>query len=460
MEEIIFCFDKGSVLTTPTNSPYVSDQGHLRADANVTRAGVLRYYTSDDGSTYHDVLRHPDQVFDERSINTLIGLPITLSHPIEVVDGIPQSVLVTPDNWQKYGKGTVGDSVEVMNPYLRIHGLNVQSKDALEALKKGNKQLSPGYRTIKVNESGTFDGVPYTHRQYGITVDNQLGDFIRYNHLAIMDLGESGRSGDVVKFLLNDSKDTSKPVSCWYATDYDFKSEKTKVFDLGSKAKVTRQIKATLDNVDYLYTVDAAGDVTMPSAQLSQILGMLQQMTQKIAGIEQEVKADNEMEASTDPAIATAGFDSVKDLIADHQEIKGKLQALEAEKTMQTDSNQVTTDAAAITAKVKLIVDASKFITCDAGMNDRAIHEAVIKHWNKDFTIDSNTPDATVAGAYMVAIDSLKKAVSVSTAEAKEVVDAIDNNTVTDAKSDPMMMKENIKKNLKTSRNTGNLVKK
>lgn len=170
--------DAGKVI----KKPYQHPQGHLRADAYATRTGVFRYYLPD--GTYRDELRHPDQVFDKRSLNTLGGVPITISHPKD---------RARPTNFDRLGVGVVGDAIDVANPYVQVN-LNLQRQDGIDILNK-NQQVSLVYETDVIPESGTWEGKPYTHRQIG--VERADGRYIVYRELGLVEQGRAGEGARV-----------------------------------------------------------------------------------------------------------------------------------------------------------------------------------------------------------------------------------------------------------------------
>lgn len=174
-------FDNGLIQTLL--KPHVAHQGHLRLDGIATRSGVFDYKDPKTGKIIKE-LRHPDEVLDPRSLETLAGVPITIQHPPE---------RVTTKNFSRYGVGTVGDEVDATsNPYVRVK-LNLQKSDAIAAVSQGTRELSCGYDCDVIEEPGVWRDsstgqiIPYDTRQTNI----------RYNHLAIVDLARAGRNARV-----------------------------------------------------------------------------------------------------------------------------------------------------------------------------------------------------------------------------------------------------------------------
>ena len=177
-------------------------------------------------------------------------------------------------NWKKYAVGLMGDSIETVNPYVKVNGCSIHDIEALELLQNGSKQLSPGYEGIIVPEKGVFDGKSYTHRQYPIT-DNAV---IAYNHVAIMDYFEKGRNGDNAVFLLGsekpllimDSEQFSESSSHLIKTPWKNKNKamKTIIFD----AKDPKDPTKTILNAGY--QVDESGMVMIPMADFQTIIDL------------------------------------------------------------------------------------------------------------------------------------------------------------------------------------------
>ena len=136
-----------------------------------TRVGVFPYRNAD-GSLRRE-LRHPDDVLRSDSLQTLAGKPFTLGHP---------PVPVNPENYDKYGQGSSSNEIEVVGDGLIKVVYNIQRSDGIRALHSGMRQLSCGYRTDLVMQSGTFRGQPYDARQTNV----------EYNHTALVGTGRAG----------------------------------------------------------------------------------------------------------------------------------------------------------------------------------------------------------------------------------------------------------------------------
>ncbi|MCK5641295.1 MAG: DUF2213 domain-containing protein [Gammaproteobacteria bacterium] len=156
-------------------SPKIDQNGYLVADAFPTKTGVFKY-VKPDGSITRE-LRHPDDVFRPDSMESLKNRPIVDEHP----DGGP----MTAENTQRLSVGHVGEQIGKQDDHVKA---NLVVTDAAMIAKMQGKngqkknQLSCGYTADVIEESGTFKGQKYDHRQTNIV----------YNHLASVWKGRAG----------------------------------------------------------------------------------------------------------------------------------------------------------------------------------------------------------------------------------------------------------------------------
>src|SRR5579875_1982482 len=157
-------------------------QGFLKIPGFATRTGVFPYLDAN-GKTRRE-LRHPDDVFDPASMETLKYAPVTIEHPPEMLN---------PENVSQYSVGHTTERVEKIEEKLDTD-LIVEDQAGIDAIEKdGIRELSCGYEADIVEEDGVYNGAPYDYRQINI----------RYNHLAMV---KRGRAGPEIRLRL-DSKD-------------------------------------------------------------------------------------------------------------------------------------------------------------------------------------------------------------------------------------------------------------
>ena len=126
-------------------------------------------------------LRHPDDVFDPKSLETLKYAPVTIEHPPEMIN---------PENVDQYRVGHTTERVEIQQDKVDTD-LIVESKEGIDAIEKdGIRELSSGYAADIIEEEGDFNGAPYDYRQVNI----------RYNHLAMV---RRGRAGPEIRMRLD-----------------------------------------------------------------------------------------------------------------------------------------------------------------------------------------------------------------------------------------------------------------
>lgn len=156
-----------------TEKTETTDEGFLRGRAVLTNVGVFPYLMAD-GSIRQE-LRLPDEVFDEESLKSLRGKPITLDHPM---DGERK---VNPENAKDLVVGAVGDRIS-QDGYRVAAQVSIFRNDAVSAVQNGKRALSCGYNCEVEPTAGVWMGVRY----------DAIQRKIRYNHVALVDRGRAG----------------------------------------------------------------------------------------------------------------------------------------------------------------------------------------------------------------------------------------------------------------------------
>ena len=148
--------------------------GRKLLSGNLTRTGVLTYKLSD-GTTRRE-LRHPHEVFDTDSLDSMLGAPVTALHPANPVN---VSAL------KSVQKGVVR---KVKRDGNFVNGECAIDDDALvSAIERGDMHdVSPGYTCKLEHTAGVYEGERY----------DAIQREIRYNHLAVgpKNWGRSGPS--------------------------------------------------------------------------------------------------------------------------------------------------------------------------------------------------------------------------------------------------------------------------
>lgn len=173
-----------SDIGTITRTPYETPEGFLYVEGVATRCGVFEYMQAD-GSIVRE-LRDDADVMAPASLASLGRKPATLEHP----EDNGERVLVTPDNWDRFAVGQVGEEIKGAGGFVSVT-LTINRADALDAIRSGVEELSCGYVC-------DIDPTPGVHPIYGRYDQRQTG--IEYNHLAVV---PKGRAGETARLRLD-----------------------------------------------------------------------------------------------------------------------------------------------------------------------------------------------------------------------------------------------------------------
>lgn len=158
--------DRGGRITSK-----IDDNGYLRIDGVVAHVGILEYM-DDDGTVIREFVPE-ETLFDEASLQSLAGAPVTLQHPPE---------MVTPSNYKQYSQGSVNGMPRRDGDNL-VASMLVIGNEALHAVEYGGvSELSPGYSVDLDETPGEWQGQKYDRVQRNR----------RYNHQAIVDAARGG----------------------------------------------------------------------------------------------------------------------------------------------------------------------------------------------------------------------------------------------------------------------------
>lgn len=149
--------------------------GFLVGEARVSRAGNVQVYygselglTGDAAGKAFGVFRDPDVVFENDSMASLAGRPVTRGHPPTGVDA---------KNWRDLAKGQMGGTVRRDGDHV-IASMAIMDAEAVKEIEAGARSLSAGYTVSLVADEGVAeDGTPFSYRQAGP---------LRFNHVAYL----------------------------------------------------------------------------------------------------------------------------------------------------------------------------------------------------------------------------------------------------------------------------------
>ena len=157
------------------DTSYIKDymetpEGYLTVNVPITRPGVFPYQRQD--GTVQMEAKLPDEIFSDRTIRSARSKPVTDGHPNEPV---------TIDNYQTYAKGMSHTDSRVEDFKLYI-SLTVTDKALIEKIHEGYNEISIGFLSDVVAESGTYNGDQYEYVQRNVEI----------NHIAIVEKGRAG----------------------------------------------------------------------------------------------------------------------------------------------------------------------------------------------------------------------------------------------------------------------------
>ena len=168
--------------------------GFLSIKANLTRTGVFIYYNKNDDGSVSIVrqLRLPEEVFAEKTLESLNGLPATNDHPAELVTTDNVSALVigmTSDRPTKVTIPEVAIDGESQEDYVRQQITFFDKKAINEIQSDKKREFSLGYTCyLEESDGGEWKGQKYDYIQREIV----------YNHLSLVDAARGGTHCTVI----------------------------------------------------------------------------------------------------------------------------------------------------------------------------------------------------------------------------------------------------------------------
>ena len=156
--------------TYSLNEAKKEENGYYHDSAIVGRVGLLTYYNAD--GTKRIEYRPPKEAFNENSLKTLKGVPVTHKHPSKLV------------NEESYKNSS---PIGAVLSEGRQDGNNIVADIIIYDLASCNndRELSCGYTVETIEEAGTTpDGEHYDAIQTNIV----------YNHLAVVSKGRAGNA--------------------------------------------------------------------------------------------------------------------------------------------------------------------------------------------------------------------------------------------------------------------------
>lgn len=319
-------------------------EGYLKGRAIVTNIGVFTYLNKD-GTTRRE-LRLPEEVFNQDSLDSYVGKPITNSHPSS------KTGLVDKTNYDSFAIGTMMGPVAHDESHVSAD-LVFMKEDGIQAIKSGRRGLSVGYQCRLDWTPGTYLGMNYDCIQRDI----------RVNHLAIVD---KGRAGDAARLRIDNADSAIQMVG----TD-DIKEDM-----MAEKNFHT----INLDNVDY----------QAEDAVINALKG------EKTRADSIQVKLDA---LTAEKSTVEAERDALKERA---DALEKEMTALKADKADEVKINE------RVKACLSLLEVAAKAEVKTDGLDEKAIKLAIIKKDSPDVNLDGKD-DAYFNARFDIAVEAINK---------------------------------------------------
>jgi len=239
---------KGEFETTP--------EGFMKFVAPVAKVGIYQY-TLPDGTIRRDLVDE-ETLFDTKSMKSLELKPFTNEHPNNLLD---------TENVKRHSVGSTGEKVYKDENRL-MSSLVIMDAKAIQDVKNGKRQLSPGYKTTLILESGTFNGQSYDAIQR-----NRV-----YNHLALCTKARGGNTLSLTMDSVKGDSFTNNNIS-------------------NSNKGVTMLPKFMLNGIDYEASQEVINHVDTLAKKLSQIE---QQYTVQKDSFDKATKSLQEVQSAFD----------------------------------------------------------------------------------------------------------------------------------------------------------------
>ncbi|WP_185999961.1 DUF2213 domain-containing protein [Novosphingobium aerophilum] len=256
--------------------PAGSKAAPWRVRARAARTGVYQYGRSEvDPDNKHglrdtalvNVLRNDGTVFDEKSVRSFIGKPVTDDHP---------AAPVTTENWRDHARGTIMGAIRD-GDYLAFD-LLLTDAEAIAKVESGKRELSNGYSSdLEFGDFTAADGTKCQARQKSITG----------NHVALVDRGRAGSECAIKDvFAICDTLPTNLPDSLTQESPVP----KIVLIDGLSVDVSNADIAATTITTLMTARDTANGKVASLETQVATLTAEGQTKDAKITTLEQEVK--------------------------------------------------------------------------------------------------------------------------------------------------------------------------
>lgn len=274
-------------------------------DSKFTRTGVFPYKARElgkaaehiDGNKVVYLYRPPEEVFDAESLKSFNNVLVTDEHPSE---------MLSPYNYSQYAKGHVIQGVRQDGKYM-VGDVHVTSQDLINKIMDGKSELSNGYYSDLIEESGeTPEGEHYDFIQTNI----------QGNHLAVVSRGRAGVTCRLADAAMELEDYVREEDGEWFVY-----SKEGKKLSEGYKSK--EEADKRLGQIEYFKNVN--GEDNMPENVKTYVKDGGEEVTVVLDGMQEDIV---EYIAYLNQCISnlTAEKEGVLD------ELRGKVEAVETAK--------------------------------------------------------------------------------------------------------------------------------
>ncbi len=312
--------------------------GFLSVDALITRTGVFVYQEIGPDGTIKTVrqLRPPEEVFKPEALETLEGLPLTNSHPSEMLntENVKEHVIgMTSDRPKKIILPDGYDYVKQRCTFFDNEAIGV-IKD------KSKQQMSLGYECELDFTPGVYKGEAYDAIQRNH----------KYNHLSLVDVARGGENCRV-QYDSDEIKAISVKKGCFAIQQVD-----------NNHVKKGLKMKVFIHDGDELKVDQATFDA-------------LKSMSSEVSELKEKAKLVDGLQAKVD-------------------ELGAKLK----DTTNQDEAFFKAVDSA-VKSRLELITKATKVVDAKdlVDLSDRGIMEVAIKKVRPELVLDGKSEDYITA---------------------------------------------------------------
>lgn len=343
--------------------------GYIHArNVPIARAGVFKYLKPD-GTVRHEA-KLPEDILSDSTVASANNKPITDNHPENEAG---QRILVDKSNTNTLMKGLTASNAHVdeADGTVRVD-LTITNPDLINKVDNGKRQLSIGFQTQVVPQSGVYKNTEYDSVQKDITI----------NHVAVVDVAREGPDISLDRSVVGDSAEMIGELD-------DFSKEKGQKPQMDfEKVRIGDQtIKVATDDADKLIKFDS--DNSAKQKKINDLDAQIKKLTD-----ERDALKSGSEQADKDKSEAQAKADSLEKELQDYRN------------KFEGDGFQKAVD------ERMALIDNVKSVVGDSfdphGKTDKEMKIEAIKHVDGDAS-DVDGQNDTYIDAYFKSIMNRKK---------------------------------------------------